>query len=181
MSRSHPPARTHLFHQRPKTSKSLASKQFKSISRHTFGLSSPITKWTLGSPPLFLGASVKPPALASENASTPDFELSVTQRNQNLNVPKRWKFSNRNAVDNKETVILREKPPSGRRPTPQPLRHQSYILAVSDQETGSDTTCWPSQCSPGGPYKKDGGEGGLKYAPPGDSLASIPFIGSSIS
>uniref|UniRef100_A0A8C2RGR4 Rho GTPase activating protein 21 n=1 Tax=Capra hircus TaxID=9925 RepID=A0A8C2RGR4_CAPHI len=39
-----------------------------------------------GKPPSLSGASVKPPALASENASTPDFELSVTQRNQDLNV-----------------------------------------------------------------------------------------------
>lgn len=59
--------------------------------------------------PSLSGASVKPPALASENASTPDFELSVTQRNQDLNVP-RGGNSAIERCDNKETVILREKP-----------------------------------------------------------------------
>uniref|UniRef100_A0A4W2GP18 Rho GTPase-activating protein 21 n=1 Tax=Bos indicus x Bos taurus TaxID=30522 RepID=A0A4W2GP18_BOBOX len=128
-----------------------------------------------GKPPSLSGASVKPPALASENASTPDFELSVTQRNQDLNVQE-VEIQQSNAVDNKETVILREKPPSGRQ-TPQPLRHQSYILAVSDQETGSDTTCWlPNDARREVHIKRMEERKASSTTPPGDSLASIPFI-----
>ncbi|OWK03019.1 hypothetical protein Celaphus_00007497 [Cervus elaphus hippelaphus] len=133
-----------------------------------------------GKPPSLSGASVKPPALASEITSTPDFELSVTQRNQDLSVQE-VEIQQSNAVDNKEIVILREKPPSGRQ-TPQPLRHQSYILAVSDQETGSDTTCWlPNDARREVHIKRMEERKASSTTPPGDSLASIPFIGELTS
>ncbi|XP_043820875.1 rho GTPase-activating protein 21 isoform X2 [Dromiciops gliroides] len=80
------------------------------------------------------------------------------------------------SLDNKETVVLREKPPSGRQ-TPQPLRHQSYILAVNDQETASDTTCWlPNDARREVHIKRIEERKASSSSPPGDSLASIPFI-----
>ncbi|XP_055003364.1 rho GTPase-activating protein 21 isoform X1 [Sorex araneus] len=78
--------------------------------------------------------------------------------------------------ESKDAVILREKPPSGRQ-TPQPLRHQSYILAVNDQDTGSDTTCWlPNDARREVQIKRLEERKGSSSSPPGDSLASIPFI-----
>ncbi|XP_059862196.1 rho GTPase-activating protein 21 isoform X2 [Delphinus delphis] len=128
-----------------------------------------------GKPPSLSGASVKPAPPMSENAGTPDLELSVTQRNQDLNLQEA-EIQQSNAVDNKETVILREKPPSGRQ-TPQPLRHQSYILAVNDQEPGSDTTCWlPNDARREVHIKRMEERKASSTSPPGDSLASIPFI-----
>ncbi|XP_074049115.1 rho GTPase-activating protein 21 isoform X3 [Macrotis lagotis] len=80
------------------------------------------------------------------------------------------------SLDNKETVVLREKPPSGRQ-TPQPLRHQSYILAVNDQETASDTTCWlPNDARREVHIKRIEEKKASTSSPPGDSLASIPYI-----
>lgn len=128
-----------------------------------------------GKPPSLSGASVKPIPPVSENAGTPDLELSGTQRNQDLNLQEA-EIQQSNTVDNKDTVILREKPPSGRQ-TPQPLRHQSYILAVNDQETGSDTTCWlPNDARREVHIKRMEERKASSTSPPGDSLASIPFI-----
>ncbi|KAM5235702.1 rho GTPase-activating protein 21 isoform 2-T2 [Ctenodactylus gundi] len=126
------------------------------------------------SPPLS-GVPGKPGLQMSENLGTSDVELSVSQRNQDLNLQEA-DIQQSNALDNKETVILREKPPSGRQ-TPQPLRHQSYILAVNDQETGSDTTCWlPNDARREVHIKRMEERKASTTSPPGDSLASIPFI-----
>ncbi|XP_058879168.1 rho GTPase-activating protein 21-like isoform X2 [Acipenser ruthenus] len=84
-------------------------------------------------------------------------------------------------VQETTTVVLREKPPSGR-PTPQPLRHQSYIMAVNEPEPEpeplSDSTCWlPNDARREvnmkrlGEQRKAFGSGSHE-----DSLASIPFI-----
>ncbi|MGH0164080.1 UNVERIFIED_CONTAM: hypothetical protein FKN15_071332 [Acipenser sinensis] len=82
-------------------------------------------------------------------------------------------------VQETTTVVLREKPPSGR-PTPQPLRHQSYIMAVNEPEPEplSDSTCWlPNDARREvnmkrlGEQRKASGSGSHD-----DSLASIPFI-----
>ncbi|XP_057587472.1 rho GTPase-activating protein 21 isoform X2 [Hippopotamus amphibius kiboko] len=128
-----------------------------------------------GKPPSLSGASVKPAPPMSERAGTPDLEFSVTQRNQDLNLQEA-EIQQSNTVDSKETVILREKPPSGRQ-TPQPLRHQSYILAVNDQEPGSDTTCWlPNDARREVHIKRMEERKASSTSPPGDSLASIPFI-----
>ncbi|XP_049737772.1 rho GTPase-activating protein 21 isoform X1 [Elephas maximus indicus] len=125
--------------------------------------------------PSLPGASVKLVPQMSENSGTSDFELSVSQRNQDLNVQEA-EIQQSGVLDNKETVVLREKPPSGRQ-TPQPLRHQSYILAVNDQETGSDTTCWlPNDARREVHIKRMEERKASSTSPPGDSLASIPFI-----
>ncbi|KAM4814804.1 rho GTPase-activating protein 21 isoform X1 [Urocitellus parryii] len=120
------------------------------------------------------GASVKPGLQKSETVGTSGLELSL-QRNQDPNLQEA-ELQQTNALDNKETVILREKPPSGRQ-TPQPLRHQSYILAVNDQDTGSDTTCWlPNDARREVHIKRMEERKASSTSPPGDSLASIPFI-----
>uniref|UniRef100_A0A286XA14 Rho GTPase-activating protein 21 n=1 Tax=Cavia porcellus TaxID=10141 RepID=A0A286XA14_CAVPO len=121
------------------------------------------------------GASTKPGPQTSENVGATDLELSASQRSQDVNLQEA-DTQQSNTSDNKETVILREKPPSGRQ-TPQPLRHQSYILAMSDQETGSDTTCWlPNDARREVHIKRMEERKASSASPPGDSLASIPFI-----
>nr|XP_020139771.1 rho GTPase-activating protein 21 isoform X1 [Microcebus murinus]XP_020139772.1 rho GTPase-activating protein 21 isoform X1 [Microcebus murinus]XP_020139773.1 rho GTPase-activating protein 21 isoform X1 [Microcebus murinus]XP_020139774.1 rho GTPase-activating protein 21 isoform X1 [Microcebus murinus]XP_020139775.1 rho GTPase-activating protein 21 isoform X1 [Microcebus murinus] len=128
-----------------------------------------------GKSPPFSGASAKPTPQMSDNSGPPDLELPVSPANQDLNLQEA-DIQQSDALDNKETVILREKPPSGRQ-TPQPLRHQSYILAVNDQETGSDTTCWlPNDARREVHIKRMEERKASSTSPPGDSLASIPFI-----
>uniref|UniRef100_A0A8C9JDK7 Rho GTPase-activating protein 21 n=1 Tax=Panthera tigris altaica TaxID=74533 RepID=A0A8C9JDK7_PANTA len=128
-----------------------------------------------GKPLSLPGASVKPVPQMSENYGASDLELPAPQRNQDLTLQEA-EMQESNTLDNKETVILREKPPSGRQ-TPQPLRHQSYILAVNDQEAGSDTTCWlPNDARREVHIKRMEERKASSTSPPGDSLASIPFI-----
>ncbi|XP_044281145.1 rho GTPase-activating protein 21 isoform X2 [Varanus komodoensis] len=81
------------------------------------------------------------------------------------------------AVDeDTETVVLREKSPPGHQ-TPLPLRHQSYILAVNEQEPASETTCWlPNDARREVHIKRIEERKASGSSPPGDSLASIPFI-----
>ncbi|XP_053569912.1 rho GTPase-activating protein 21 isoform X2 [Bombina bombina] len=81
-----------------------------------------------------------------------------------------------NSGDLKDSVVLREKPPSGRQ-TPQPIRHPSYIFAVNEQETVSDTTCWlPNDARREVNIKRIEQKKASGSNSPGDSLASIPFI-----
>ncbi|KAM4687931.1 rho GTPase-activating protein 21 isoform 2-T2 [Discoglossus pictus] len=81
-----------------------------------------------------------------------------------------------NSEDLKDPVVLREKPPSGNQ-TPQPLRHPSYIFAVNEQETVSDTTCWlPNDARREVNIKRIEQKKASGSSSPGDSLASIPFI-----
>ncbi|XP_016080200.1 PREDICTED: rho GTPase-activating protein 21 isoform X2 [Miniopterus natalensis] len=128
-----------------------------------------------GKTPCLSGASGKPALQVNENSGTSEVELPVTQRNQDLNL-QAAEIQQSDTLDNKETVILREKPPSGRQ-TPQPLRHQSYILAVNDQETASDTTCWlPNDARREVHIKRIEERKASATSPPADSLASIPFI-----
>ncbi|XP_006871712.1 PREDICTED: rho GTPase-activating protein 21 [Chrysochloris asiatica] len=123
--------------------------------------------------PSLSGASAK--LIQNENSGASDFELSVSQRNQDLHLQEA-EIQQASIIDNKETVVLREKPPSGRQ-TPQPLRHQSYILAVNDQDTGSDTTCWlPNDARREVHIKRMEERKASSTSPPADSLASIPFI-----
>ncbi|XP_068529809.1 rho GTPase-activating protein 21 isoform X4 [Anas acuta] len=80
--------------------------------------------------------------------------------------------------NDKDTVVMRDKSPSGHQ-TSQPLRHQSYILAVNDQEAASDTTCWlPNDARREVHIKRIEERKASGSSPPGDSLASIPFIES---
>uniref|UniRef100_A0A452QUM7 Rho GTPase-activating protein 21 n=1 Tax=Ursus americanus TaxID=9643 RepID=A0A452QUM7_URSAM len=128
-----------------------------------------------GKPPSFPGAPVKPAPQPTENSGASEIESSVTQRNQDFDL-REAEIQESSTLDNRETVVLREKPPSGRQ-TPQPLRHQSYILAVNDQETGSDTTCWlPNDARREVHIKRMEERKASSTSPPGDSLASIPFI-----
>ncbi|XP_052585347.1 rho GTPase-activating protein 21 isoform X4 [Peromyscus californicus insignis] len=125
--------------------------------------------------PCLPGTSAKTGPQLSENLGTSDLELSASPRNGDLNLQEA-EIQQPDVLDNKESVILREKPPSGRQ-TPQPLRHQSYILAVNDQETGSDTTCWlPNDARREVHIKRMEERKASSTSPPGDSLASIPFI-----
>ncbi|XP_031225008.1 rho GTPase-activating protein 21 isoform X2 [Mastomys coucha] len=121
------------------------------------------------------GTSAKTSPPLSENLGTSDLELPAIPRNGDLNLQEA-EIQQPDVLDNKESVILREKPHSGRQ-TPQPLRHQSYILAVNDQETGSDTTCWlPNDARREVHIKRMEERKASSTSPPGDSLASIPFI-----
>ncbi|XP_061852433.1 rho GTPase-activating protein 21 isoform X3 [Colius striatus] len=80
--------------------------------------------------------------------------------------------------NDRDAVVMRDKSPSGHQ-TPQPLRHQSYILAVNDQEAASDTTCWlPNDARREVHIKRIEERKASGSSPPGDSLASIPFIES---
>ncbi|XP_058525583.1 rho GTPase-activating protein 21 isoform X2 [Ochotona princeps] len=126
-------------------------------------------------PPSFSGAPAKPAARESENSTTANVQSPVSPRDPDPNIQEA-ETQQLHTVDMKETVVLREKPPSGRQ-TPQPLRHQSYILAVNDQETGSDTTCWlPNDARREVHIKRLEERKASSASPPGDSLASIPFI-----
>ncbi|XP_018413457.1 PREDICTED: rho GTPase-activating protein 21 isoform X2 [Nanorana parkeri] len=78
-----------------------------------------------------------------------------------------------NSVD---PVVLRDKSPTGRQ-TPQPIRQQSYIFAVIDQEPVTDTTCWlPNDARREVHIKRIEQKKASTSSSPGDSLASIPFI-----
>ncbi|XP_054581699.1 rho GTPase-activating protein 21 isoform X2 [Eptesicus fuscus] len=127
-----------------------------------------------GKAPCLSGAPKSAPQV-NENSGTSEGELPVTQRSQDAHL-QAAEIEQSDTFDNKETVILREKPPSGRQ-TPQPLRHQSYILAVNDHETASDTTCWlPNDARREVHIKRIEERKASSTSPPADSLASIPFI-----
>uniref|UniRef100_A0A2I2Y6R0 Rho GTPase-activating protein 21 n=1 Tax=Gorilla gorilla gorilla TaxID=9595 RepID=A0A2I2Y6R0_GORGO len=172
---------THLIHQ-PAGSRSLEPSgillKSGNYSGHSDGISSSRSQAVEApsvSSPSLSGASAKPAPQSSENAGTSDLELPVSQRNQDLSLQEA-EIEQSDTLDNKEAVILREKPPSGRQ-TPQPLRHQSYILAVNDQETWSDTTCWlPNDAHREVHIKRMEERKASSTSPPGDSLTSIPFI-----
>lgn len=120
-------------------------------------------------------ASAKTGPHVNKSSGTSNLELPASPRNEDINLQEA-EIQSSDVLDNKESVILREKPPSGRQ-TPQPLRHQSYILAVNDQETGSDTTCWlPNDARREVHIKRMEERKASSTSPPGDSLASIPFI-----
>ncbi|XP_052012228.1 rho GTPase-activating protein 21 isoform X2 [Apodemus sylvaticus] len=125
--------------------------------------------------PRLPGTSAKTSPQLCENLGTSDLEIPAIPRNGDLNLQEA-EVQQPDVLDNKESVILREKPQSGRQ-TPQPLRHQSYILAVNDQETGSDTTCWlPNDARREVHIKRMEERKASSSSPPADSLASIPFI-----
>ncbi|XP_051873015.1 rho GTPase-activating protein 21-like isoform X2 [Pristis pectinata] len=81
------------------------------------------------------------------------------------------------ASDNKENVVLRGKHATSRL-TPQPLRHQSYILAVNSPDPVTDPTCWlPNDARREVNIKRMGDQRkASSSSPQDDSLASIPFI-----
>ncbi|XP_028933958.1 rho GTPase-activating protein 21 isoform X2 [Ornithorhynchus anatinus] len=146
-----------------------------------------------GKPPPSSAASTKPVLPVRESSPTSGHsEVATKQKSQDFEKGKSPEAEMRSpeaemqspeaemrspdGLENRDTVVLREKPPSGRQ-TPQPLRHQSYILAVNDQDTGSDTTCWlPNDARREVHIKRIEERKASSSSPPGDSLASIPFI-----
>nr|KAF6391273.1 Rho GTPase activating protein 21 [Pipistrellus kuhlii] len=127
-----------------------------------------------GKAPCLSGAPKAAPQV-NDNSGTSEGGSPATQRIQDVHL-QAAEIEQSDTVDSKETVILREKPPSGRQ-TPQPLRHQSYILAVNDHEAASDTTCWlPNDARREVHIKRIEERKASSTSPPADSLASIPFI-----
>ncbi|XP_072109951.1 rho GTPase-activating protein 21-like isoform X1 [Mobula birostris] len=106
-----------------------------------------------------------------EEKSKLDMENSHEQ-NENASGHKEQEVS-----DNKEAVVLRGKHATSRL-TPQPLRHQSYILAVNSPDTVTDPTCWlPNDARREVNIKRIGDQRkASSSSPQDDSLASIPFI-----
>ncbi|XP_041421275.1 rho GTPase-activating protein 21-B isoform X3 [Xenopus laevis] len=75
-----------------------------------------------------------------------------------------------------DQVVLRERPSPGQQTSP-PIRQQSYIFAVNEQEGASDTTCWlPNDARREVHIKRIEQRKASGSNSPGDSLASIPFI-----
>ncbi|XP_018124201.1 rho GTPase-activating protein 21-A isoform X2 [Xenopus laevis] len=75
-----------------------------------------------------------------------------------------------------DQVVLREKPSPGQQTSP-PIRQQSYIFAVNEQEGVSDTTCWlPNDARREVHIKRIEQRKASGSNSPGNSLASIPFI-----
>ncbi|XP_029444539.1 rho GTPase-activating protein 21 isoform X2 [Rhinatrema bivittatum] len=130
-------------------------------------------------------SSCSPPASAkhvqqtSKSSSTSDnLDVSIKQKIRDFEKinAQEPEMEQLDVIDLKDSVILREKPPSGRQ-TPQPLRHQSYIMAVNEQETVSDTTCWlPNDARREMNIRRIEQRKASGSSPTGDSLASIPFI-----
>uniref|UniRef100_A0A6J0UGK0 Rho GTPase-activating protein 21 isoform X1 n=2 Tax=Pogona vitticeps TaxID=103695 RepID=A0A6J0UGK0_9SAUR len=121
-------------------------------------------------------ASAKFVPQLSEHLST-SVNLDVSVRRKVLDFEKQSEIQTMDvANDEAETVVLRDKSPSGHQ-TPQPLRHPSYILAVNDQEPASETTCWlPNDARREVHIKRIEERKASSSSPAGDSLASIPFI-----
>ncbi|XP_054027393.1 rho GTPase-activating protein 21 [Dryobates pubescens] len=129
-----------------------------------------------------------PLSLASTKPVQPTSETSTTSDNVDGSIRQKARDFEREGIrepgvlrrdvqeNDKDTVVMRDKSPSGHQ-TPQPLRHQSYILAVNDQEAASDTTCWlPNDARREVHIKRIEERKASGSSPPGDSLASIPFI-----
>ncbi|XP_060638392.2 rho GTPase-activating protein 21 isoform X3 [Anolis sagrei] len=121
-------------------------------------------------------ASAKFVPQMSEHLTT-SVSLDVSVRQKVRDFEKEDEIRPSHVVDEEtETVVLREKSPSGHQ-TPQLLRHQSYILAVNDPEPVSETTCWlPNDARREVHIKRIEERKASSSSPPGDSLASIPFI-----
>ncbi|XP_010579970.1 PREDICTED: rho GTPase-activating protein 21 isoform X3 [Haliaeetus leucocephalus] len=138
------------------------------------------------------GKTIQPSSLSPASAKLvqPTSESSATSDNVDGSIKQKIHDSEREDVhepeilqtdvqeNGKDRVVMRDKSPSGHQ-TPQPLRHQSYILAVNDQEAASDTTCWlPNDARREVHIKRIEERKASGSSPPGDSLASIPFIES---
>lgn len=137
------------------------------------------------------GKTIQPTSLSPASAKLVQQTSESPTTSDNTDVPIRQKSRDFGREDvqepetlqtdvqenDKDTVVMRDKSPSGHQ-TSQPLRHQSYILAVNDQEAASDTTCWlPNDARREVHIKRIEERKASGSSPPGDSLASIPFIG----
>uniref|UniRef100_A0A8B9UW20 Rho GTPase-activating protein 21 n=1 Tax=Anas zonorhyncha TaxID=75864 RepID=A0A8B9UW20_9AVES len=138
------------------------------------------------------GKTIQPTSLSPASAKLVQQTSESPTTSDNTDVPIRQKSRDFGREDvqepetlqtdvqenDKDTVVMRDKSPSGHQ-TSQPLRHQSYILAVNDQEAASDTTCWlPNDARREVHIKRIEERKASGSSPPGDSLASIPFIES---
>ncbi|XP_035172425.1 rho GTPase-activating protein 21 isoform X4 [Oxyura jamaicensis] len=136
------------------------------------------------------GKSIQPTSLSPASAklvqqtsesSTTSVDVSIRQKSRDFGREdvKEPEILQTDVQENdKDTVVMRDKSPSGHQAS-QPLRHQSYILAVNDQEAASDTTCWlPNDARREVHIKRIEERKASGSSPPGDSLASIPFIES---
>ncbi|KAL8165055.1 UNVERIFIED_CONTAM: hypothetical protein K2H54_026195 [Gekko kuhli] len=129
------------------------------------------------SPTSCIAAAKFVPQISEHLTTSVNLDVSVREKVQDENVKEARIQATDDVVEDAEAVTLREKSPSGHQ-TPQPLRHQSYILAVNDQEPVPDTICWlPNDARREVNIKKIEERKGFGSSPPGDSLASIPFIG----
>ncbi|XP_054847067.1 rho GTPase-activating protein 21 [Eublepharis macularius] len=116
------------------------------------------------------------PQISEHLTTSVNLDFSVKQKVEDESIKEAGIEAANDVVEDGEMVTLREKSPSGHQ-TSQPLRHQSYILAVNDQEPVSDTTCWlPNDARREVHIKRIEERKGSGSSPPGDSLASIPFI-----
>ncbi|XP_066485101.1 rho GTPase-activating protein 21 isoform X2 [Tiliqua scincoides] len=131
------------------------------------------------SPTSYIASAKFVPQKSEHLTTSVNLDVSVNQKDQDFEKEdiREFELKPTNIVDeDAEMVTLREKSPSGLQ-TPQPLRHQSYILAVNDQEPVSDTTCWlPNDARREVHIKRIEERKASSSSPPGDSLASIPFI-----
>ncbi|XP_062424998.1 rho GTPase-activating protein 21 isoform X2 [Rhea pennata] len=138
------------------------------------------------------GKNIQPPSLSASSAKLVQqaSESSATSDNVDASIRQKIHDFEREDVqepeilqpdvqeNDRDAVVMRDKSPSGHQ-TPQPLRHQSYILAVNDQEAASDTTCWlPNDARREVHIKRIEERKASGSSPPSDSLASIPFIES---
>lgn len=132
------------------------------------------------SPTSYIASAKFVPQKSEHLTTSVNLDVSVIQKVQDFEKEniKEFELQPTNIVDDDtDSVTLREKSPSGHQ-TPQPLRHQSYILAVNDQEPVSDTTCWlPNDARREVHIKRIEERKASSSSPPSDSLASIPFIG----
>ncbi|XP_060104334.1 rho GTPase-activating protein 21 isoform X1 [Heteronotia binoei] len=128
------------------------------------------------SPTSCIAAAKFVPQIHEHLTTSVNLDVSVKEMVQDESAKEARMQATDNVPEDAEAVTLREKSPSGHQ-TPQPLRHQSYILAVNDQEPVPDTICWlPNDARREVNIKIIEERKGIGSSPPGDSLASIPFI-----
>ncbi|CAI5788887.1 GTPase-activating 21 isoform X1 [Podarcis lilfordi] len=131
------------------------------------------------SPTTCLASAKFVPQMSEHLTTSVNLDVSIRQKVQEFEKEniKESESHPRDVVDeDTEAVVLREKSPSGHQ-TPQPLRHQSYILAVNDQEPAPETTCWlPNDARREVHIKIIEERKASSASTPGDSLACIPFI-----
>lgn len=129
------------------------------------------------SPTSCIAAAKFVPQISEHLTTSVNLDVFVGEKVQDESAEEARKLATDDVTEDAEAVTLREKSPSGHQ-TPQPLRHQSYILAVNDQEPVPDTICWlPNDARREVNIKIIEERKGFGSSPPQDSLASIPFIG----
>ncbi|XP_072010232.1 rho GTPase-activating protein 21 isoform X5 [Engystomops pustulosus] len=129
---------------------------------------------------LHLDSVIKSPIAASSPIPTrPVKQVTSTSDNmdlQNGQSPTTKVLSPAAEFNSVDPLVLRDKSSSGGQ-TPQLLRPQSYISAINEQESVTDTTCWlPNDARREVKIKSIEQKKASGSNSPRDSLASIPFI-----